>query len=191
MENKKIRCRFITYDEFEQSNIKGDYFNNSAKIISNGYETYCCSETIICSLAHHLNDGTLQVANKKIKNSGAILEYTFTCEENNTDIVVNIPTRLTQDKFVFIENDIRQLDKLMINTNKINTKRKIKLTLEGLAATITLLLTIQGIKIIIDHRAKNIKEKSIYDYYEGTMDPNDVYEMAKELQKNANKTLIK
>lgn len=126
-----------------------------------------------------------------MRNNGEMLEYTFTSDKNNTDIIVNIPTRLRHDKFAFIENDIKQLDKLMIKANKVNTKRKIKTTLQTAAAAATLLLTLKGIKEVVDHRVKETNEPSIYDYYDGIMDTNDIYNMANKLQESAEKTLKK
>ena len=60
-----LKCRYITPTEWEQVNgSEEQYFENGVKITANGEYTYCCSETIIESLAKRLNNLTIPKAYK-------------------------------------------------------------------------------------------------------------------------------
>ena len=89
MENKSIKCRYITPLEWEQTNKKGNYFDNSVKIITDGYETYCCSETIIDSLVEHVNDGTLTSSQKQTTNNGNDQNFSLSLAYVTLDLYVS------------------------------------------------------------------------------------------------------
>ena len=125
MENKSIKCRYITPLEWgqtkEKENKKGNYFNNCVKIITAGYDTYCCSETIINSIVEHVNDGTLTNSRKAVTNNEKMTHYTFEDKQNNINYMIKIPTEL--EEYDFIRNDIKQLDKLCNTTHEIRNIR--------------------------------------------------------------------
>lgn len=192
MKNKEntIKCRFISPEEFENNNLDGTYFQNSVKIKSNGETTICCSEEIICSLAEHLNDGTLTIAKKETKYDGKIISYTFKGKldkETTTKIIVNIPASLQDNIYTsFVRKDITQLDIMTNKTKEIDKLNKIKNALILSLISATLLLVSKN----IDKQEAQETKQSTYDkYYSDTMPGYKFTEMAEELEQSAKKYL--
>lgn len=203
MENKSIKCRYITPLEWEQTNKKGNYFDNSVKIITDGYETYCCSETIIDSLVEHVNDGTLTNSQKQTTNNGKINQYTFVDKTNKINYIIKIPTELK--KYDFIMNDIKQLDKLCDTTNKIRNHTIIKNVSKRAIAAVVGAVTLVGsyavttkIKKELTKPAPSTEHQTYNNYYGNIMreekfneNVERLSEIAEKYEKQKQKTLKK
>lgn len=203
MENKSIKCRYITPLEWEQTNKKGNYFDNSVKIITDGYETYCCSETIIDSLVEHVNDGTLTNSKKQTTNNGKINQYTFVDKTNKINYIIKIPTELK--KYDFIRNDIKQLDKLCDTTNKIRNHTIIKNVSKRAIAAVVGAVTLVGsyavttkIKKELTKPAPSTEHQTYNNYYGNIMreekfneNVERLSEIAEKYEKQKQKTLKK
>lgn len=203
MENKSIKCRYITPLEWEQTNKKGNYFDNSVKIINDGYETYCCSETIIDSLVEHVNDGTLTSSQKQTTNNGKMNQYTFVDKTNKINYIIKIPTELK--KYDFIRNDIKQLDKLCDTTNKIRNHTIIKNVSKRAIAAVVGAVTLVGsyavttkIKKELTKPAPSTEHQTYNNYYGNIMreekfneNVERLSEIAEKYEKQKQKTLKK
>lgn len=203
MENKSIKCRYITPLEWEQTNKKGNYFDNSVKIITDGYETYCCSETIIDSLVEHVNDGTLTSSQKQTTNNGKMNQYTFVDKTNKINYIIKIPTELK--KYDFIRNDIKQLDKLCDTTNKIRNHTIIKNVSKRAIAAVVGAVTLVGsyavttkIKKELTKPAPSTEHQTYNNYYGNIMreekfneNVERLSEIAEKYEKQKQKTLKK
>ena len=203
MENKSIKCRYITPLEWEQTNKKGNYFDNSVKIITDGYETYCCSETIIDSLVEHVNDKTLTSSQKQTTNNGKINQYTFVDKTNKINYIIKIPTELK--KYDFIRNDIKQLDKLCDTTNKIRNHTIIKNVSKRAIAAVVGAVTLVGsyavttkIKKELTKPAPSTEHQTYNNYYGNIMreekfneNVERLSEIAEKYEKQKQKTLKK
>ena len=203
MENKSIKCRYITPLEWEQTNKKGNYFDNSVKIITDGYETYCCSETIIDSLVEHVNDGTLTNSQKQTTNNGKMNQYTFVDKTNKINYIIKIPTELK--KYDFIMNDIKQLDKLCDTTNKIRNHTIIKNVSKRVIAAVVGAVTLVGsyavttkIKKELTKPAPSTEHQTYNNYYGNIMreekfneNVERLSEIAEKYEKQKQKTLKK
>lgn len=203
MENKSIKCRYITPLEWEQTNKKGNYFDNSVKIITDGYETYCCSETIIDSLVEHVNDKTLTSSQKQTTNNGKMNQYTFVDKTNKINYIIKIPTELK--KYDFIRNDIKQLDKLCDTTNKIRNHTIIKNVSKRAIAAVVGAVTLVGsyavttkIKKELTKPAPSTEHQTYNNYYGNIMreekfneNVERLSEIAEKYEKQKQKTLKK
>ena len=203
MENKSIKCRYITPLEWEQTNKKGNYFDNSVKIITDGYETYCCSETIIDSLVEHVNDKTLTNSQKQTTNNGKMNQYTFVDKTNKINYIIKIPTELK--KYDFIRNDIKQLDKLCDTTNKIRNHTIIKNVSKRAIAAVVGAVTLVGsyavttkIKKELTKPAPSTEHQTYNNYYGNIMreekfneNVERLSEIAEKYEKQKQKTLKK
>lgn len=203
MENKSIKCRYITPLEWEQTNKKGNYFDNSVKIITDGYETYCCSETIIDSLVEHVNDKTLTSSQKQTTNNGKMNQYTFVDKTNKINYIIKIPTELK--KYDFIRNDIKQLDKLCDTTNKIRNHTIIKNVSKKAIAAVVGAVTLVGsyavttkIKKELTKPAPSTEHQTYNNYYGNIMreekfneNVERLSEIAEKYEKQKQKTLKK
>lgn len=138
-ENKIIKCRYISSEEWENVNgTEDNYFDNGVKIMVDGQSTYCCSYTIIESIARRLNNGELTFSNKVIKYNGKQIEYIFEDKINNITTKVEIPTSLEDDpRYMFIRRDIKTLDTLCNITKK---ERNLRLFRSGMKKIATIAL---------------------------------------------------
>lgn len=188
MENKSIKCRYITPLEWKQTNKKGTYFDNSVKIITDGYETYCCTETIINSLVEHVNDKTLTNAQKITTNNGKINQYTFIDKINRINYIIKIPTELKE--YDFIRNDIKQLDKLCNATHKIrNIKikrsvgKKVAAVVVGTATLVGSYTATTKIKKELTKKAPSTEHYTYNQYYGNIMREEEFNENVEKLRK--------
>lgn len=176
-ENKTLKCRYISSTEWEQINgSENNYFDNGVKITVDGQSTYCCSKTIIGSIARRLNNGELTFSSKEIKYDGKLIEYVFEDKNNNITTKIQIPTVLQYDpRHVFINNDVRALDKLCNITKK---ERNLRLFRSGMKkvgtaaiATVTLALSYAGTRKVITELSKPAPstEHLTYNLYYGNI----------------------
>ena len=177
-ENNILKCRYITPIEWEQINgSEEQYFENGVKITTNGESTYCCSETIIKSLAKRLNEGIVPKAYKNIINAGKTIEYIFVYEEEGRIIKINIPTSLTKDveKYPFIRSDVRQYDKICKLSQEIRTSKNVKEVCKKTAAALlsaaTLVISYVGTRKVIEHLSQPAPstEHLTYNLYYGNI----------------------
>ena len=192
MENKSIKCRYITPLEWEQTEEQGKYFNNSVKIITDGYETYCCSETIINSLVEHVNDGTLTTSEKTKTNNGKIDQYTYIDKKNSINYVLKIPTELK--KYDFIRNDIEQLEVLRATIKRIRNINILKNVGKKTAAVVIGTATLVGsyaattkIKKELTKPAPSTEHQTYNNYYGNIMSEDEFNENVEKLSKIAKK----
>lgn len=195
-ENKTIKCRYITSLEWEQTKEntakKGNYFNNCVKIITDGYETYCCSETIIDSIVEHVNDGTLTNSEKTTTNNEKMAHYTFIDKQNNITYIIKMPTEL--EKYDFIRNDMKQLDKLCETTNKIhnmaikrNVSKKAIAVIVGAATLVGSYVGTTKIKKELTKPAPSREHYTYNQYYGNVMSEDQFNENVERLYEIAEK----
>lgn len=196
-----LKCRYITPTEWEQVNgSEEQYFENGVKITANGEYTYCCSETIIESLAKRLNNLTIPKAYKNMKNEGKIIEYIFVLEKENRIIKINIPTSLIRDeyyleKYPFIRNNIKQYDKICKLSQDIRKAKNVKEACKKSAAAIlsaaTLAISYAGTRKVINELTKPAPSMEHYTYnqfYGNVMAEEDFNEKVEALRKSYEKT---
>lgn len=175
-ENRTLKCRYISSTEWEQvSGSEDNYFDNGVKITVDGQSTYCCSKTIIESIARRLNNGELTFSSKEVIYNGKQIEYIFEDKFNNITTKIEIPTSLEYDpRYMFINKDIRTLDTLCNITKKERNLRLFrsgmkKVGAAAIAAT-TLALSYAGTRKLITTLSEHPDPEHLtYNLYYGNI----------------------
>ena len=200
MKNKIIRCTLISEDQFKleerylnkESNYT--YYENSAKIITDGVTTYCSMDMIVDSITKHLKDKTLTFSKKTTINDGNKeigTRYEFKDKKNKFTTIVIIPKEIIEmkydkyPKYDFIGENVKKIENLNKSTNRIRNlriKRRIGAAIIG-AATIT--GSLLGTAKIIYNSNKNQQTTPAYTYYDEIGVPRkNVTEIAKNIEES-------